>query len=133
MVELSKLVEVLRKSWNRDTCYEGCVDEWSPDNPAWGQCAVTALVVQDYLGGKIVWTMLTLPDGRRAAHYFNEINEEEIDLTKEQLPEGTIVPRGEPRTEKGSTRDYILSFPITLKQRYELLKQRVEEEIKRSS
>lgn len=27
---------------------------WSPENPSWGQCASTALVIQDRLGGELL-------------------------------------------------------------------------------
>jgi hypothetical protein len=39
----------LRDAWCRETSSDP--DNWTADNPAWGQCAVTALVLQDLLGG----------------------------------------------------------------------------------
>lgn len=102
---------------------------WNDKNPAWGQCAVTALIVNDYLRGDIVWTEAKLPDGRKVSHYFNNLDGNEIDLTRRQFPEGTIIPAGqEKRKEFTTTRDYVLSFPVT-RQRYQLLKQKVEENL----
>jgi hypothetical protein len=41
-----ELYDVLRTCWSTATG-----GKWSPSNPAQGQCSVTALVVQDVLGG----------------------------------------------------------------------------------
>jgi hypothetical protein len=48
---LNELLMALIVSWSRDTC--GLPEQWTPDNPAFRQCSVSALVIQDYLGGKI--------------------------------------------------------------------------------
>ncbi len=117
--------EALSKSWAKETSSDP--ERWNRDNPAWGQCAVTALIVNDYLGGGIVWAEAKHPDGKVISHYFNRIGEQEIDLTRRQFPEGTIIPAGvEKKKTYASTRDYVLSFPAT-KQRYEILKQKVGE------
>jgi hypothetical protein len=42
---------LIRASWSEKTCDPVDLPEWSAENPARGQCAVTALVVQDLLGG----------------------------------------------------------------------------------
>lgn len=56
----------------------------------------------------------------------------EEDLTSIQFPEGTIIPAGqEKRKEFATTRDYVLLFPVT-QQRYQILKQRVEQNIRES-
>lgn len=105
---------------------------WSRDNPAWGQCAVTVLIVNDYLGGEIVWAEAKLPDGRGISHYFNLIDGKEVDLTRRQFPEGTAIPQGvEKKKEFATTRDYILCAPgSSAKERYEILKEKVEENLK---
>ena len=91
---------------------------------------MTALVINDYLGGEIVWAEAKIPDGRGISHYFNLIDEQEVDLTRNQFPEGTVMPRGvEKKKQYASTKDYVLSFPVT-QQRYLLLKQQVEEYLK---
>ena len=45
------LFHVLRASWSTETG-----GKWLSENPARGQCSVTALVVQDVLGGEILKT-----------------------------------------------------------------------------
>lgn len=124
-MKLSHLEEALTKCWDRKTSSDP--EHWISENPAWGQCAVTALVVNDYLGGDIVWAEAKLPDGRQISHYFNLMKGEEVDLTRRQFPEGTIIPQGiEKKKEYASTRDYVLSFQAT-QQRYEILKDKVDE------
>ena len=81
--------------------------------------------MHDYLSGEIVWAEAKLPDGRKRSHYLNNIDGKEMDLTRRQFPEGTIIPPGiEKKKEYASTRDYVLSFPTT-QQRYEILKEKV--------
>lgn len=108
------------RAWSKETSSDPA--GWSPENPSWGQCAVTALCVQDALGGEIVWAEAQLPDGRRISHYFNRIDDEEVDLTREQFPAGTVIPAGIPKPKSfASTRDYILSFDVT-RERYTKLR-----------
>lgn len=124
IMDESALEAYIRDSWIMETSSE---PNWTPENPALGQCAVTALVVNDYLGGKIVWAEAVNPEGRKISHYFNLVDGKEIDFTRCQFPEGTAIPAGIDKT-KGlpTTRDYVLSFEATRK-RYEILKQRVED------
>jgi hypothetical protein len=125
MVAESELESALKKSWTKESSSDP--QSWTVKNPAWGQCAVTALIVNDYLGGEIVWATAALPDGREISHYFNTIAGLEKDYTRCQFPAGTRIPSGIPKTKGfSSTREYIMSFPVT-QQRYELLKHRVME------
>ena len=43
----------LRKSWCRATAHPSYQKDWTEDNPSYGQCCVTALVIQDLYGGDI--------------------------------------------------------------------------------
>ena len=124
-LKLIHLEAALEVYWDRETSSDP--ENWSHDNRAWGQCAVTALVVQDYLGGKLVWAPAVLPDRTEVSHYFNEINGHEYDLSRSQFPAGTVIPKGIPKRKRfPTTRDYVLSYPATQK-RYELLSKRVRE------
>ncbi len=124
---INQLENVLKRAWSKDSSYYYAFDE---NNPALGQCAVTALIVNDYFGGKIVWCEVTRPDGQKISHYFNKIGNNEIDLTRSQFPEGTIVPAGiEKKKEFATTRDFILSNEDT-KARYLILKNKINNLLK---
>jgi hypothetical protein len=65
----------LRLCWSRSSS-----SLWSEDNPARGQCGVTALVVQDRFGGELLKTQV---DGRW--HFYNHIEGVKYDFTAEQF------------------------------------------------
>ena len=50
-----------------------------------GQCGVTALVVQDCLGGEIVKTKVIKPEVGELWHFYNLINNKPIDFTISQF------------------------------------------------
>ncbi len=124
MVSESRLELALKNSWTKESSSDS--EGWSFENPAWGQCAVTALIINDYLGGEIVWANAILPYGREISHYFNKICGFEKDFTIMQFPKETKIPNGIPKKKQYlTTRAYILSCRETQK-RYEFLKARVE-------
>ena len=51
-MNLIELENVLQRSWSKETSY--CPDEWNEGSPSLGQCAITALIVNDYFGGEII-------------------------------------------------------------------------------
>lgn len=122
IVTLARLHASLQAAWSAATSYDA--QAWSRANAASGQCAVTACVVQDYLGGDIVWAEAQLPDGGRVSHFFNVLDGKEVDLTRGQFPPGTVVPAGAGYPGADSSRVHILSYPATVR-RYELLKHAV--------
>ena len=113
---LKEVREMLEKSWTRETCSLGLKDSWNIDNKALGQCAVTALIVNDFLGGKIMRCMC-----ESGSHYYNLINGEVVDLTDSQFKEIPDYTKGEERT-----REYLLSN-LDTKNRYLLLLKNVKE------
>ena len=115
---------LLEQCWAKDTGSDP--DNWTHKNPAWGQCAVTALVFNDLFGGEIVWAEATLPSGEKISHYKNKLNGTEYDLTESQFPEGTDIPSGIPKPKHFSTtRDYVLSYKPTF-DRYQSLKGNIQ-------
>jgi hypothetical protein len=109
-----RLAGALSGSWSRDTSYDPL--SWCPQNSAWGQCAVTALVLQDFLGGDLM-----TGEVNGFHHYWNLLpTNSEVDLTLQQF-DG--VERIEHR--KKADRAYVLSFPDT-KRRYRKLLSRVQ-------
>jgi len=107
------LQAAIEEAWARETSADG--ENWSEQNPAWGQCAVTALIVQDKLGGELLRTTVG-----QISHYFNRLADgNELDLTRKQFGVGAELGEVTVRERK-----YVLSFPDT-RQRYGLLKQRL--------
>lgn len=101
----------IRSAWSAETSAD---PSWTIGNPALGQCAVTALVVQDRYGGELLRVV-----NRGASHYFNRLpNGVEVDLTREQFV------GWEPSKPEIRTREYVLSFEPT-RVRYDLLRARI--------
>ncbi|MFC7217224.1 hypothetical protein ACFQLX_03410 [Streptomyces polyrhachis] len=91
---LTDLERALRASWAADTCSPDDLERagWSPDNPAWGQCHVTALVVNDLLGGDLVLGEVHLDGEQHGYHWWNRLpGGMEVDLTREQFRRGQTV------------------------------------------
>ncbi|MCL5016830.1 MAG: hypothetical protein M1441_01665 [Candidatus Parvarchaeota archaeon] len=99
-------------------------------NLAWGQGAVTALVVQDYfVGVKLVQIPVLNIEGM-SSHYYNELDEKEVDLSKSQF-DGLDVKFGKKTYIEGG---YLLSpkFPQITKG-YKLLRKRVADSLYKAS
>jgi hypothetical protein len=84
---------VIRASWSQETCDPVDLAAWSPETPARGQCAVTALIVQDLLGGDLLLAEVLYADGsRQGVHYWNRLPDgTELDLTREQFTASETV------------------------------------------
>lgn len=121
-IAVEPLRTALHHSWSADT---SASVGWTETNRAKGQCAVTACVVQDYLGGDILHTVASLPNGETVSHYFNVVDGRIVDLTQRQFPPETHFSASAPKT-KGftTTREYCLSYDST-RRRYEALSTRV--------
>jgi len=94
---LEEVEAAIRAAWGRETSDDP--DEWSEANPARGQCAVTALLIRELLGGDILVANV-LRDGRRVdRHAWNELPSGlTLDLTREQFRNDERF--GEPRVEE---------------------------------
>ena len=46
---LGNLYNILRKCWSKETAYPSCQAEWVPNDPSYGRCAITAMLVYDTL------------------------------------------------------------------------------------
>lgn len=90
---LTDIENVIRASWSEQTCDPVDLPEWSRENPSRGQCAVTALVVQDLLGGELLVAEVRNGDGsRQGVHYWNRLDGGiEIDLTRVQFTSTEVV------------------------------------------
>ncbi|WP_109507730.1 YunG family protein [Nocardioides speluncae] len=89
---LLDLDRALRASWSVDTASPDDVDGWSPDNPAFGHCDVTALVVNDLFGGDLVMAEVYVDGAQRGYHWWNKLaSGVELDLTLEQFRRGETL------------------------------------------
>jgi len=121
-LNLQIINKALQKSWSAET---SSTDDWNSGNSSLGQCTVTACVVQDYLGGDIVNSIATLPNGKKISHYLNLIDGEYVDLTSQQFADGTTFSDPKPKLKSfSSTREYCLSYENT-NNRYKILKAKV--------
>jgi hypothetical protein len=73
--KVERLRRAFMASWSADTS-----SLWTPENPACGQCSVTALVARDFLGGELLKTSI---DGQW--HFYNRIDRSTVDFTAGQF------------------------------------------------
>ena len=112
---INEVCEIVSMSFDKDTCYPAWIDKWNENIKCLGQGAVAALVLNDFLGGKIMKC-----ESEYGSHYYNLINDGIVDLTVSQF---NTLPNYETGIER--TREYLLSNEDT-KKRYKLLLERVK-------
>ena len=108
---IEEMKTVLLKVYNMKTVHKDWRGGWSKENPTYGQCVPTALVVQSFFGGEIYFL-------KKENHYYNVINKTVVDLTKDQFDYQLDYTEGmmkQPCMCKGKTR-----------QRFKILKKQVE-------
>jgi hypothetical protein len=91
---LSEIEGALRASWAADTCSPDDLDRagWQPDNPAWGHCDITALLLNDLLGGDLVVGEVHVVGEQHGFHWWNRLaSGVEVDLTREQFRRGQTL------------------------------------------
>lgn len=124
MTKLKEIVDALEASWDSDTAYDK--GDWTPENPARGQCVVSSLVIQDYLGGDLQKYAVDAAD-LHESHYFNKLDDGTvIDVTSKQYT-FPVNLRLKPVRYEGfkSIREKRLSDDDT-RRRYAILKSRVD-------
>lgn len=114
-MNIETLKEKLSKSWSAETSNNP--KTWRRKNPSAGQCAVTAVIVNELFGGVIVRG--GLPGD---SHYWNLIENRVVDLTRDQFSENPSF-----ETIGLRSKDYILKNENT-KKRYEMLKRNLAEQ-----
>jgi hypothetical protein len=103
---IAELQGRLRVSWSKETA-----SIWTADNPARGQCSVSALVVQDLLGGDLAKTKVG-----SAWHFYNQLAGQRLDFTASQF--GEAITYDDLPAER--------SEADTTPEQYAILSQRVE-------
>lgn len=110
---------VVRAAWGPDTCDPAAGDSWRPDNPAREQCGVTALVVQDVLGGDLVLGEVQVNGVKTGHHYWNRLPDgTEVDFTADQFLPGEVVVNGQVVHRPPDA-------PRRCREQYEVLRERV--------
>lgn len=123
---LDQLIAALWRAWTAETSYDSA--EWSADNPARGQCVVSALIVQDYFGGELVRFAVS-GNGISEMHYANLLDGDVLfDVTRSQYQDVEVIFTPKPVDLKGhaTIRHKRLTDPET-RRRYELLRSRIDE------
>jgi hypothetical protein len=115
---MKKLESIIKQSFDIDTCYPGERKDWTKQNPTIGQCAITALVVQDYLGGEIAYDQNNI-------HFWNRIDGKDIDFTREQFDTNIIIQMTRIRTRQDILEGPRAEAAETLT-RYNLLSSRIK-------
>jgi len=115
-MKLEELERIIELSWSKDTCVDSLKNYWNVVDNSLGQCAVTSLIVNLYMGGKIMRCI-----SETGSHYYNLINGNVVDLTVSQFK---TLPDYDSSVERSV--EYLLSNEDT-KRRYLLLLQNVKE------
>ena len=108
-MKIEELQKLLTKSYRKEMCYPKIKKRWSKDNPSFGMCAITSLIVNDYFGGEIAKMYVG-----EISHYFNLLDSKIIDLTSSQFKKQvnytnyTIVSREEILNNKDTLKRYHL-------------------------
>ncbi|HDV8359540.1 hypothetical protein FC695_06610 [Bacillus cereus] len=113
-VKEKRIYGALIKSWSIETS-----SKWKIENPAKGQCGVTALVVQDICGGEIKKTKIG-----EVWHFYNCIGGERFDFTEDQFNEKPNYLDVESNREE--------AFADTNEKQYSILKGKITKELKLS-
>lgn len=95
-LDVAKILTAVRASWSIETCDPADRELWTAEEPSRGQCGVTALVINDLLGGDLILADVLWADGsRQGYHYWNLLPDgTEIDLTISQFQAGELVQQG---------------------------------------
>lgn len=91
---LGDIEKALCESWAADTCSPDDLARagWQADNPAWGHCDITALLVNDLFGGDLVVGEVHLHGVQHGFHWWNRLaSGTDIDLTRSQFRLGQII------------------------------------------
>lgn len=92
---LMELFAVLEQCWSRETAHPSSQADWVENDPSYGQCAITAMLVHDMFGGSI--HKIRVSGG--GTHYFNKLNGKYADLTREQFDLYHLSVEYEPNEE----------------------------------
>lgn len=91
---LDEIEAALKASWAEDTCSPDDLERagWSRDNPAWGHCDVTAMLINDIFGGSLVVGEVYAGEEQQGYHWWNRLDSGlDLDLTRSQFRSGQRI------------------------------------------
>lgn len=94
VLTLGELEAALKASWAADTCSPDDAERtgWSPENPAWGHCDITALLINDIFGGDLVLGRVYAGAEQQGYHWWNRLDSGlDLDLTRSQFQSGQSI------------------------------------------
>ena len=120
LLTLREFREIIPKICRKDTSADP--DNWTPDNPLWGHCAIVAVLVQDLFDGTILRASLEgTPFAHMRSHYWNDFCGISVDFTADQFDD-SYPQRLRPEV---SSREHILDQHPDTTMRYNRLKERL--------
>ena len=108
--------DLLSDIWCAETCAPRMRKDWTIENRTLGQCSITAFLIQDIYGGKV----LGVPLGDGNFHCFNDVDGCVFDLTSEQFGDTRLDYTNCPEQDRA-----VHFAKAEKKERYELLKERL--------
>ena len=81
------LYEILAGLWSKETCAPRMREEWAEKDCSYGQCSITAFLVQDIFGGKVYG----VPREEGVFHCFNIVDGKKFDITSEQYRDEVLT------------------------------------------
>ena len=103
-----QVARALHKSWSLASARQ-----WTAENPAAGQCNVTALLVYELFGGELLKT--PLPEGD---HFYNRIGGCRYDFTASQFAQAITysdLPATRSDAERGATRAKLAALRVAFR------------------
>jgi len=114
-----KFRSAFNASWSKDTCLPSMKDQWNETSKEIGQCAVTALILQEYFGGQILycsdldhyWNIL--PDNNELDMTFSQFTNNENKSVTDIISREKILSSENEITYQTRKRYYLLKSNVT--------------------
>ena len=87
-IKIANLKNRLRRICCKETCHPTNREDWYPDNPFLGHCAIVTAIVYKKFGGEIMRGVIAESG---ISHYWNRIDGKDYDLTKEQFENKVVT------------------------------------------
>lgn len=129
-ISLETFEQAIRKARCRETSADP--EGRTPDNPSHMHCFTTAVLLYETLGFPAYVEKLFFDSGEFAPHCYNRgHDQQEIRMTEEQV-ERYIVTKRYPKFQLTDDNiEFVFSVSPEIKEKYDMLKQRFQTEIKK--